>query len=310
VALLHDECCECYLQSYFPDQVNEHYKNDLSAHPLASEIKATIVSNKIINQAGCSFLSLDSDSENANILDHVGCYLTFDRVLDADALRQSIYALDNKMMADKQYHLLLQLEKILAGFCRWALLHGKKIRPVAQTIKCYNDHLQVFEHYFIEQDSIIVKHQMELYKQDGVPEELAQRMVFISSLSDFPFIVSLSAETATDFVTVFKLFDEINRYLGLNEIHGQLAKITPHDYWEQKVSTDLQADIKRIIGLLINNILSSKSPTCADYFDLLSEKQKINRYRRIYQEINTILPVNLIPYIALTKELEKLVGND
>ena len=84
----------------------------------------------------------------------------------------------------------------------------------------------------------------------------------------------------------------------------------PHDYWEQKVSTDIQADIKRIIGLLINNILLSKSSTCAGYFDLLSEQQKINRYRRIYQEINIVLPVNLMPYIALTKELEKLVGND
>jgi glutamate dehydrogenase len=308
VALLHDECCDCYLQAYFPDQVNEHYKNYLSAHPLASEIKATIVSNKIINQAGCSFLSLDNDSENANILDRVGCYLTFDRVLDGDALRLAIYALDNKMAADKQYHLLLQLEKMLAGFCRWALLHNKKIRPVTQTINCYGRYLQEFEHYFNQQDSIQFKQQLELYQQDGIPDELAQKMVFISSLNDFPFIVSLSAETAMDFVTVFKLFNEITHYLGLNEIYEKLAKMPSHDYWEQKVSADLQADIKRIIGLLINNILSNKSSTCAEYFDLPSEQQKIIRYRRIYQEINTVLPVTLMPYIALTKELEKLVA--
>ena len=308
--LLHDECCECYLQSYFPDLVNEHYKNYLSAHPLASEIKATIVSNKIINQAGCSFLSLDSDSENANILDHVGCYLTFDRVLGGDALRLAIYALDNKITADKQYHLLLQLEKTLAGFCRWALLHNKKIRPDARTINCYSRYLQDFEHYFNQQDSIQFKQQVELYLQDGVPEELTQRIVFISSLNDFPFIVSLSAENAADFVTVFKLFNEITLFLGLYEIYEQLAKMPPHDYWEQKVLTDLQADIKRITGLLINNILLSKSSTCAEYFDSLSEKQRINRYRRIYQEINTVLPVNLMPYIALIKELEKLVEPD
>ncbi len=307
-ALLHDECCDCYLQAYFPDQVNEHYKNDLSTHPLASEIKATIVSNKIINQAGCSFLSLDS--ENENILDHVGCYLTFDRVLGGDALRQAIYALDNKIAADKQYHLLLQLEKMLAGFCHWALSHGKNIRPVVKTINCYSRYLQDFEHYFKQQDSIFVLQQLELYRQDGVPEELAQRMAFISSLNDFPFIVSLSAETTTDVITIFKLFDEITHYLGLYEIHEQLAKMHSHDYWEQKVSNDLQADIKRIIGLLINNILLSKSSSCADYFDLLPEQQKLNRYRRIYQEINTVLPVSLMPYIALTKELEKLVESN
>ena len=308
VALLHDECCECYLLAYFPDQVNEHYKDYLSTHPLASEIKATIVSNKIINQAGCSFLSLNNNSENANILDHVGCYLTFDRALDCDALRQAIYALDNKITADKQYHLLLELEKTLAGFCRWALLHGKKIRPTTQTLNGYSRYLQDFEHYFSQQDNIFVKQQLDLYLQDDIPEMLAQRLVFISSLNDFPFIVSLSTETKTDFVTVFKLYNEISHYLGLFEIFEQLAKMPPHDYWEQQVSIDLQADIKRIIGLLISTILSSESSTCAGYFDLPSEQQKINRYRRIYQEINTILPVNIMPYIALAKELEKLVA--
>lgn len=305
-ALLHDECCDVYLQAYFPEQVNAHYKNDLSAHPLANEIKATVVSNKIINQAGCGFLTLDSDGENANILDHAGCYLTFDRVLDGDALRRAIYALDNKIAADKQYHCLLQLEKTLAGFCRWALLQGRKIRPNAKTIDCYSRYLQDFKQYF-SQDRVFIEQRLEPYRRDGVPEELAQSLVFIARLDDFPLIVSLAAETGTDFVTVFKLFNEITRYLGLHEIHEQLAKMRPHDYWEQKVSIDLQADIKRITGLLLGNILSSKSASCDGYFGLPAEQQKINRYRRIYQEISTVLPVNLMPYIALTKELERLL---
>ena len=75
----------------------------------------------------------------------------------------AIYALDNKIAADKQYHLLLQLEKTLAGFCRWALLHGKKIRPDAQTINCYSRYLQDYEHYFNQQDQPIqFKEQLEL----------------------------------------------------------------------------------------------------------------------------------------------------
>ena len=306
--LLHDDCCECYLLAYFPDQVREHYKNHLSSHPLSSEIKATTVSNKIINQAGCSFLSLDNDAENANILDLVGCYLTFDRVLDGDKLRQSIFALDNKMPADKQYHCLLELEKMLAGFCRWALLHNKKIRPDAPTIDSYSRYLLDFEHYFNQQDSIQLEQQLEPFLQNGLSKELAQRMAFVSSLDDFPFIVSLTIETGTDLIAVFKLFNEITCYLGLHEIYAQLAKIPPHDYWEQKVLADLQADMKRITGQLINNFLISKSPTCAGYFDSLPEQQRVNEYRRIYQEINTVLPVNLMPYIVLTKTMEKLVA--
>ncbi len=309
VALLHDECCECYLRAYFPVQIVEQYADYLSAHPLANEIKATIVSNKIINQAGSSFLSLDNDNENTNILDHVGCYLTFDRVLNSDALRQTIYALDNKIAADKQYYLLMRLEKMLTGFCRWALLHGKKIRPNAQTFNCYSRYLKDYETCFNQQDNIHYQKQLETYQQDGIPVELAQRAAFISCLDDFPFIVSLSAETSGDFITVLKLFNEITRYLGLYEIYEQLAKMPGHDYWERKVSTDIQVDMKRITGLLIKNMLS-KSSTCSEYFDLLPEKQKINRYRRVYQEITNVLPVNLLPYIVLTKELGKLADDD
>ncbi len=128
-SLLQESCCDCYLEAYFPKQVRARFGRDLSAHPLAAAIKATVVSNKIINQAGCRFLRLNSGSEDMNTLDNVSCYLTFDRVLDGDELRQTIHALDTKIAADSQYRVLLQLENILAGFCRWAALRGQKNPP-------------------------------------------------------------------------------------------------------------------------------------------------------------------------------------
>jgi len=148
---------------------------------------------------------------------------------------------------------------------------------------------------------------MEQYRQNGIPDQLAFRIVFIASLNDFPLIVSLAAETGQKFVAILKLFNDINVYLGLREVNEQLAKIPMHDYWERKVLNELQEDMKRVITLVIKGILASKSETCVDYFEQPDKKQKINRYRRIYQEISNALPVNLFPYIALTKELEHLV---
>jgi glutamate dehydrogenase len=307
--LLREDYWAYYLQAYFPEQIRKHYKEHLASHPLANEIKATIVSNKIINQAGCGFLALDLNGENINIKDHVTCYLTFDRVLDGDNLRQGIYALDNKIAAEKPYQLLMQIEKMLGGFCSWALSQRRIIRPDARTIHCYNRYLKDYETYFKQHDGIEVNHfreQLDQYRKDGLPDELAQKIVLIFSLTDFPRMVSLSAETERGFITILKLFNEITRYLGLDEIHEQLAQMPLHDHWEKKVAADLQEDIKRMIEIMIKNILSSKAGTCAEYFELPAEKPKITRYRHIYKEINNILPVNLAPYIALTKELEKL----
>jgi len=306
-ALLQEDCCSCYLHAYFPEQISKQYADYLSDHPLAHEIKATLISNKIINQAGCSFLSLDEGSENT--LDHVTCYLTFDRVVDGDALRQAIAALDNNMPADLQYQLLMQLENTLAAFCRWALMQGKKIRPNEQTIDCYRRHLKDYEQYF-KHDYSEFSEQLEQYRQDGIPEQLALCVMFIASLNDFPLIVSLAAETEQDFVTTLKRFNEITRYLSLDEVNDQLAKMPMHDVWERKVLNELQEDMKRVTGCVIKATLASKLETCADYFDQPDQQDKINRYRRVYQEVNSTLPVSLFPYIALIKELERLVDGD
>lgn len=303
-ALLQEECCSRYLHAYFPEQISKQYANYLSGHPLAHEIKATLISNKIINQAGCSFLSLDADSENT--LDHVTCYLTFDQALNGDALRQAINALDNKIAAGKQYQLMLQLENTLTGFCRWALMQGRKIRPDKQTVACYSDHLKDYEHFF-KSDYTEFSEQLEQYRQDGIPKQLALSMVFLASLNDFPLIVSLAAETGQDFVVTLKLFNETTRYLGLYEVNEQLAKMSMHDYWERKVLNELQEDMKQVIGQVVKDILASKAETCADYFGQPDKKHKINRYRRIYLDINSTLPANLFPYIVLAKELKQLV---
>jgi glutamate dehydrogenase len=303
-ALLQEECCSRYLYAYFPEQISNQYASYLPGHPLAHEIKATLISNKIINQAGCSFLSLNADSENT--LDHVTCYLTFDQVLNGDALRQAISALDNKIAADSQYQLMLQLENILAGFCRWALMQGRKIRPDKQTVACYSRHLKDYELYF-ESDYAEFSEQLEQYRQDDIPTQLALSMVFLASLNDFPLIVSLAAETGQNFVVTLKLFNETTRYLGLYEVNEQLTKMSMHDYWERKVLSELQEDMKQVIGQVVKDIRASKAETCADYFGQPDEKHKINRYRRIYQEINSTPPVNLFPYIVLVKELEQLV---
>jgi glutamate dehydrogenase len=306
IALLQEDCCSEYLQAYFPEQCKKQFSTYLSAHPLAHEIKATLISNLIINQAGCGFLSLAADNET--MLEMVSCYLTFDRVLDGVMLRHSIAKLDNELADDKQYQLLLKLENKLLGFCRWGLMQQRKIRPNDQTITCYKRHLKDYEHYF-KNDNTQLDEQFAQYRVDGIPEQLALSFVFIASLEDFPLKVSLAAETGQDFVTTLKVFDEITRYLGLGKINEQLMKIPMHDYWERKVLNDLQEDIKRVIGRIIKAILASKVHTCVDYFELTEQKSKISRYRRVYQEINNAMPGSLFPYIALAKELEQLAGS-
>jgi glutamate dehydrogenase len=261
-ALLGDGCYERYLHAYFPVQLGEPFRQHLSDHPLANEIKATVISNKIINQAGCSFLSLATDSENGTLLDAVNCYLAFDQILQADVLRQAIAALDNKIPADLQYQLLIQLEQTLVDFCRWAVSHGRVIRPDTNTIDCYSRYLKDYEDYFNRHESSDMDYsqeQLNQYQQAQIPAELARKLVFIANSQNFPFIVLLVTETQQNFTTILALLDDIAHTLGLDEIQQQLSKIPLRDVWERSVFNGLQADMERLTGQLLKKILASQA---------------------------------------------------
>ncbi|MEQ1484348.1 NAD-glutamate dehydrogenase domain-containing protein [Methyloglobulus sp.] len=305
--LLQAEYYDHYLLDYFPVQLSDPFKQHLSSHPLANEIKATVISNKIINQAGCGFLSLAADIKNGTLLDTVNCYLAFDQILQANELRLAIAALDNKILANQQYQLLHQLEQTLVAFCRWAGSHGRIIRPDVNTINCYSRHFGDYEAYVNQHTPDHWQEQLNQYQQAQIPAELAQKLVFIANSQNFPFIVSLVTETRQDFTTILTLLNDITHTLGLDEVQQQLVTMPLRDVWERSVCNDLQQDMQRFTGQLLKLILADQIKTCADYFELQSEKRQIKQYRQLYTEIQNALPISLLPYVSLIRALGNLI---
>lgn len=299
--ILRDGCCGAYLQAYFPSAFTEQYKQHLTSHPLANEIKATVISNYIVNQAGCGFLSQDDDIENGNTLGYVKCYLTFDRVLRAGNLRQAIYALDNTLAANLQYQLLLQIENTLSEFSHWAVLHHKPISPDAETINSYRAYLNIYADYSSRQAGENPSEKSGSAEHACIPLELAEKLAFIAELKDFPFMVSLAVTTQQDLIILLKLWADISQTFGLSEIEQQLGKLPRRDYWVKTVCNTLQADIHRFSAKLVSNILASPSQNCADYIDRHIDKPKLKYYKRIYLENHKITPVNLLAYITLIR---------
>lgn len=293
-----------YLLAYFPHQVSDNYAEDIVSHPLDRQIKATYISNKIINQAGCLFLHLNPEYEKG-LLQHCLCYLTFDQVLEADSLRRQIFDLDNQISAEQQYTLLQKIETILLGFCKWALVNGKTIIPSAETIECYKMYL--VEHQTLFQQEI--KHSDDMFKsslQADISHDLAEKFNFIETLEDFPYLVTLTDETNQTFTDILHRHKEINDYLGLTEVYKQLKEIQAHDYWEEKVCLELQNSIKQITGNLIKQMIKTDK-TSNEFFSDNSRQQTLQQYETIYQKIKTIPSPDLMPYIALKEVLIKLL---
>lgn len=288
-SLLQNACYDRYLQAYFPSQLNNAFKQHLAGHPLANEIKATLISNKIINHAGASFLSLATHFEHRDIFNAVNCYLTFEQVLAADAHRQAIAELDNKVAAKTQYQLLLQFEDTLIDFCHWATVQPKAILPDSMTINDYCRYLTAYVAYY-EQNPLTVSAQM-------------QPAAFTVNARDFFLVVQLATEMHQDFANVMALLHDITQALGLQEIQEKLADLPLRDAWQRNVADDLRTDMESVTSQLLRKIVSSKLGSCVDYFKLETVKQCLKPYRRIYQDILTTSPQEVSPYVTLIKSL-------
>ncbi len=309
--LVSQDYCRFYLQAYFPERLGEQYAEYLLAHPLANEIKAAIISNRIIDQAGCLFCNLDAESGEGDLIDCVSSYLTFDQVLEGDAFRQSVHALDNEVAADQQYRLLLELEQVLLEFSRWALLHKEKIQPDEQTIASYKRYLQEYWNYFQQHpradDDGSYQERLAAYREQNIPGELAARMLFIDSLDDFPLLVKLSMTLSEPFSRVLKTFSDLVEYLELLQVNEKLAQFPVHDQWQRRVLNDLRVNLKTTMGRLTEQLLQADVDDCEAYFTRPHSKPKMQRYRRLYREASHAPSTSLLPFIALRHELENLL---
>jgi glutamate dehydrogenase len=298
---------EHYLLAYFPEQISEIYKDEVLSHPLAREIKATYISNKIINQAGALFLQLPLEYENS-LLNCCLCYLTFDQVIGADSLRQQVFELDNKIQTGQQYAMLQIIEKTLLGFCKWALINAKEIIPSEETIDCYlmyfMEYKSLFQKDLIKSDKYTA--QIENYKQTGINQTLAEKISFIESIENFPFLVTLTVETKQTFPHVLLMHQDTNTYLGLDQVYSYLNKIQLQGYWDKKVCQELQNGIRHITGQIIKKRVKT-GETSTEYFSSNTRKQKLLQYQTIQQKINTQTSPDLMPYIALKEALANLL---
>jgi glutamate dehydrogenase len=110
---------QSYLFSYFPDVAALRFKEQVVKHHLRREIIATVVTNAIINQAGCTLLVQLMKETSAPIDELVVRYFVVDELLGGRAFRAAVHGKDYVVPAADQYDALLAFEDVHRNLLRW-----------------------------------------------------------------------------------------------------------------------------------------------------------------------------------------------
>jgi glutamate dehydrogenase len=300
-----------FIASYFPAAIRKQFYNQVHTHPLSKEITATVLSNRIINQAGCTFLTWLEELNSTTINAAVASYLAFDKVLAGEAIRTQVYHLDNLAPVSRQYTLLLQLEDALAHFCQWTLHQEQPPVLDAATLSSLNDYLAQYIQYQEENLSEAEKEAVteiiaELQQEDFSPE-LSRQLAFFKRLHDFPALVDLTTISEENFTVVARTYKAVADYLGYPSIQELLNDIPTRNHWERRAKISLEKNFKSHLGRLTLEMLSTSEHEMAAFFTTLKQQRLLN-YQRIHRELRETSPTDLLPFTVLLGELEALTS--
>jgi glutamate dehydrogenase len=112
---------------YVPPRIRERFGNAVLNHPLKREIIAMIVTNSIINYAGCGFFPRLAASTGRALPDLAQAYLILDQSLRGPSLRRRLLMMPSVTEQEK-YEVLIEMEESLLRAVQGLLQSGAKLK--------------------------------------------------------------------------------------------------------------------------------------------------------------------------------------
>ncbi len=307
--LVDQESTQVFLKQYFPEKTRKRYNAQIENHPLRREIIATMITNQIVDQAGCAFLNTLVQQSGATLIEGVAAYLVFDEVLDGYSIRQKIASVDNIIPSSRQYTLLQGLERALAGLCRQVFEQSLPMQLSRDCIKDYRLRLNTFRKHLGE---LLPDTEWQLCKDaakglvaEGFPDEMALEMASFRYLAGFLPAVYIVEETGVDLLEVTTAVGEMRLRLKLSQIMESLNEYTPHDRWDRVALVSLQgAFIKQAIKLTKSVVAEGQGTNAF----LSKRRQKLDYYLNLVETLRTSPPTTTSLYVVMLRALEAVDG--
>jgi len=309
-SLPQSEGLEELYRSYFPARAQQLFGARLASHPLAREIAATVVTNRVINQAGSPLLSHLAGKTGASLVQVCATYLTLDQVFSAAALRQQLYQLDNLCPAEEQAALLLRLENLLASQVAWALEHELELEPERATVDALRQQARTLVDSLGEVLDISASAALQLEQERltklGLAEQPARTLAQLTVMEHFLAVVSLVEASGKPLPMVAKSYNEVRHYFGLDESLAAMRAVPLRDRWDRQALHALQGGLNATCYRLALAVWTQADGHLGGYLGV--RRAKVKFYLALRDAVRREVSGNFHPFLSLARSLEGLLG--
>ncbi|MGH6873461.1 MAG: NAD-glutamate dehydrogenase domain-containing protein, partial [Aestuariivirgaceae bacterium] len=260
-SMLDDPYLSRELLRYFPQRMVPEFEKDIKHHRLGREIVATMLSNSIVNRMGPSFAARLTSETGAHAAEIAAAFAVARDSFDLLSLNRLVDALDNKVPAELQTKLYLELQSLLRRATTWFLRNTELKGGLSDIVTRYG---QGIEELGKQLDACLpeaakagLERRAAEMQEAGVPQALARRLAGLAYLQRAPDIVQVAAQSGAELTTAAQTFFASGVRFDIDRLIGRAGGLVAKDFFERLAINRTIDQVFLAHRILNKNILAS-----------------------------------------------------
>jgi glutamate dehydrogenase len=249
------------LAKYFPPRLRETYAQPISEHRLRREIITTTVTNSMINRVGATFVNTIREQTGATAPDVARAYTIVRDTFGLPDLWEAVEALDNKVPAEVQTKMLIEMQNLVTRETVWFLRNGRQPLDIRASVSEFQPGVAKLRGCLVEVLSENDRKQLEarakVFIDTGVPKDLARQVASFDQLVAACDVVRLAGLSGGEIEAVARVYFGVGDRFALDWLREKAMSQTADTYWQ-----------KLAIGALVDDFFNHQSTLAQDVLSM------------------------------------------
>lgn len=249
------------LAGYFPTPLRERFPAQIAEHPLRREIIATVLTNRMVDGGGITYVHRLAELAGANADDALRAFTITTSIFGLPELWRRID--EANLPAAVADELVLETRRLLDRTSRWLLANRPQPLQVDAEIVHFRELLSRLDPVLPD---ALIGTARERYDESieqavayGTPRELAEQVFILLdkfALLDISAIVETSGRTADD---VARLYFALADYLDIDDVMSAVTRLERGDRWHALARMTIREDLYTAMRALCLDVLESST---------------------------------------------------
>ena len=249
---------EPMLVNYFPPQLARTHAEQIKRHHLRREIVATVATNAIINQAGCTLLVQLGKETSLPIEELVIRYFVCDELIGGRALRAAIHGCDYTVAAADQYAALMAVEEVNRSLLRWWIWNDATWKLSPDDVAATRQQFEAVATALVAGLDASARAAAAAHEQDLVhrhfPAPLAAALTRVNLYRHGFAVLAAARDARLSVAQVAPMFQRVGRELHVDTFDEQLALQVPANSWERRFLSSVERGVAEIRQLGVSKL--------------------------------------------------------